>query len=171
MHAEQLAFCERVKNIFPHKFAGQDVLEIGSQNINGSVRELFSGGQYLGIDLGEGKDVDLVCSGKDYKRDIPFDVIISCECLEHDREYAATVKNAIRLLKSGGLLLLTMASHERPEHGTHLSAAFASPHTLNHYKNIYLEDLAPLCAWERVFFPYCFEYGGVFDLYFYGIKR
>jgi hypothetical protein len=47
MHTEQRAFCERVKNLFPGKFINQDVLEIGSQNINGSIRELFTGGKYL----------------------------------------------------------------------------------------------------------------------------
>lgn len=171
MHTEQRFFCERVKMLFPQKFIDQDVLEIGSQNINGSIRELFSGGQYLGIDLGEGKDVDLVCHGKDFYREVPFDVIISCESLEHDMFYAETIVNAIRLLKSGGLLLLTMASHGRAEHGTHNAAPFASPHTLHHYKNICLQDIVNLCEWEKVFFPYSFEYGGAFDLYFYGIKR
>src|SRR5215831_11662977 len=71
MHPEQRAFCDRVKNLFPDKFTNQDVLEIGSQNINGSIRELFTGGNYLGIDLGCGKDVDLVCHGRDYYRDTP----------------------------------------------------------------------------------------------------
>ena len=109
MHTEQRAFCDRVKNLFPGKFINQDVLEIGSQNINGSVRELFTGGKYLGIDLGPGKDVDLVCHGKDYHRDEPFDVIVSCETFEHDQFYAETIVNAVRLLKGGGLLLMTMA--------------------------------------------------------------
>ena len=171
MHAEQREFCERVKNRFPEKFINQDVLEIGSQNINGSIRELFRDGKYLGLDLGPGQDVDLVCHGKDYYRDVPFDVIISCESLEHDAFYAETVINAVRLLKSGGLLLLTMASYGRPEHGTNDSAPFASPHTLNYYRNICLQDLANLCEWEKHFFPFAFEYGGMCDLYFYGIKR
>ena len=171
MHTEQREFCVRVKNLFPEKFINQDVLEIGSQNINGSIRELFTGGQYLGIDLGAGQDVDLVCHGKDYYREVPFDVIISCESLEHDAFYAETIINAIRLLKSGGLLLLTMASYGRPEHGTHDSAPFASPHTLNYYKNVCIQDLAIVCEWEKHFFPFVFEYGGMFDLYFYGIRR
>ena len=171
MHTEQRAFCERVKNLFPDKFINQDVLEIGSQNINGSVRELFTGGKYLGIDLGAGKDVDLVCHGKDYRRDKPFDVIISCETLEHDEFYAETIVNAIRLLKGGGLLVMTMASYGRPEHGTHDSAPFASPHTLNYYGNVCLKDVVHLCEWEQHFFPFAFEYGGMSDLYFYGIKR
>jgi hypothetical protein len=171
MHTEQRAFCERVKNLFPGKFIDQDVLEIGSQNINGSVRELFTGGKYLGIDLGPGKDVDLVCHGKDYYRDTPFDVIVSCESLEHDEFYAETNVNAIRLLKGGGLLLMTMASYGRPAHGTHNSAPFASPHTLNYYGNVCLKDVVHLCEWEQHFFPFAFEYGGMSDLYFYGIKR
>ena len=171
MHPEQRAFCERVKNLFPQKFIDQDVLEIGSQNINGSIRELFSGGQYLGIDLGEGKDVDLICHGKDFYRESPFDVIVSCETLEHDEFYAETITNSIRLLKNNGLLLLTMASYGRAEHGTHSASPFASPHTLNYYGNVCLQDIVHLCEWEKVFFPFAFEYGGIFDLYFYGIKR
>ena len=42
------------------------ILEIGSYNVNGKVRDLFLGSvKYIGIDLQEGPDVDIVMDGHD----------------------------------------------------------------------------------------------------------
>ena len=65
---------------------GKRVLEVGSLDINGSVRPLFENCNYTGIDLGEGRGVDVVAHVTDYHRldDNEFDVVISTETLEHD---------------------------------------------------------------------------------------
>ena len=39
------------------------VLELGSRNINGSVRYLFAAAEYVGVDPVEGADVDIVGDG------------------------------------------------------------------------------------------------------------
>jgi hypothetical protein len=91
-HPEQFNFFTKVKEQFPDHFRDVSVVEMGSLNINGTVRVLFENPKnYVGIDLGEGTDVDIVCRGEEY--DAPnesFDVAISAECFEHNPEWAET---------------------------------------------------------------------------------
>jgi hypothetical protein len=87
-HQQQLDFIKSVKDQLPEYFKGTKVLEVGSLNINGSVRQFFEPDQYIGCDLGEGAGVDIVCRGHElpYPNE-SFDVVISCECFEHDRHW------------------------------------------------------------------------------------
>ena len=93
-HQEQADFCNFVKNKFPEKFNNVSVLDIGSLDINGSNRYLFSGDfSYIGVDLGPGKNVDVICRGHEFKSENLFDVVISSECFEHDEFYPLTLNN------------------------------------------------------------------------------
>jgi hypothetical protein len=65
-HKEQLQFFENVKSAFPDFFAGKKVFEVGSVNINGSIRSFFENSEYLGIDVAPGPGVDVVCQGQNY---------------------------------------------------------------------------------------------------------
>ena len=65
-HPRQRNFVKRAAEHLPGFFHNASVLEVGSLNINGSVREFFTGGDYLGLDVGAGPDVDLVCEGQRY---------------------------------------------------------------------------------------------------------
>jgi SAM-dependent methyltransferase len=60
-------------------------LEVGSLNVNGSVREFFTG-EYIGTDMREGPGVDLVVNAHDlcFADGDGFEVIVSTEMLEHD---------------------------------------------------------------------------------------
>jgi hypothetical protein len=49
-HFEQLEFLAEVKNIFPDYFEKKKVLEIGSLNINGTVRDFFDNCNFIGLD-------------------------------------------------------------------------------------------------------------------------
>lgn len=172
MHPQVNDFIERVKRMYPTKFIGGKVLDVGSLDINGNNRHHFYCSEYTGIDVGEGPNVDLVVPGN---QEFPFDsnifdVVISTECMEHNEHYMTTIGQMYRVLKPGGVMIMTMAGHKRPEHGTKRSDPVASPHTQEYYKNIYLQDLSHILWWEEGFFPFCFEYGGAYDLYFYGIK-
>jgi hypothetical protein len=82
--------------------------------------------------------------------------------------YRETIVNAIRLLKGGGLLLMTMASYGRPEHGIYGSAAFASPH-IELLRKCVPEGCRPFGEWEQQF-PLHLSMGECQTL-FYGIKR
>ena len=62
-HEEQKIFLESVKSKFSEKFKNCRVLDIGSLDINGNNRFLFENYEYIGLDIGEGNNVDIVCRG------------------------------------------------------------------------------------------------------------
>src|SRR4051812_1784880 len=106
-HPQQQFFVGGVKQFLPEFFTDQRVLEIGSLNLNGSVREFFTNCAYVGLDIGEGRDVDVVCPGEDYgERADSFDVVISCEAMEHNAQWRKTWLNTLRLVKPTGLVIM-----------------------------------------------------------------
>jgi SAM-dependent methyltransferase len=176
-HKEQKDFVQTVKNKFPEYFKNKCVVEMGSLNINGSVREFFQDCVYVGVDVAPGPCVDVVSLGHEY--DMPnssFDVAISCECFEHDPHYINTFENMIRLVKPGGMIIFSCATTGRKEHGTINSEPQSSPLTVNlgwdYYKNLEEKDFKKEINFESLFKEYNFDQDlNVFDLYFYGIKK
>jgi len=87
------------------------VLEVGSRNVNGSVRPIFNGvRQYVGVDLVAGPDVDVVLNAHQLTSGFvgrSFDVVVSTEMLEHDCEFWTSLTMMGEVLKPGGFLLLT----------------------------------------------------------------
>ena len=66
-HFQQQEFFKRVKNHFPNYFNDVKVLDIGSLDINGNIKHLFSHPYYyVGLDLANGPNVDVVCPGHLY---------------------------------------------------------------------------------------------------------
>jgi SAM-dependent methyltransferase len=171
MHPAQQEFTAKLKALFPDKFKNVSVLDVGSLDINGNNRYLFEDFEYTGIDIGPGPNVDVVCSGHEFNPGKQYDVVISTECMEHNKNWWFTVYNMVSLLKPGGLLIMTMAGQYRPEHGTKNTSPVASPYTHDYYRNIRIADLSKALAWEYFFFPIAIEYGGAHDLYVYGIKK
>ena len=135
MHKSQIDFCLSTKRKFPEYFKGL-TLDVGSLDINGSNRSMFVKGSYIGLDLGRGANVDVICPIHEYKPGFLFDCVISTEMLEHDRHYKESLKSMFDLLRVGGLLLLTAAANERKEHGTYRTNRKSSPFTLDYYKNV-----------------------------------
>lgn len=177
MHREQYEFVSKVKKLHPYYFTGSKVLEVGSLNINGTVRSLFTECNYTGIDVGPGADVDEVCLGHEYKApDSTFDVVISCETFEHDPHWKDTFHNMLRLCKPGGIVIATCATTGRKEHGTPNSEPYSSPNTVqlgwNYYKNLTEENFLKEFELDKYFYFHIFEENKKsFDLYFYGIRR
>jgi SAM-dependent methyltransferase len=173
-HREQREWCELVKYAHDEYFVGTNVLDIGSLDINGNNRYLFEQCNYTGIDIGEGKNVDVVCSGHLFKSDDLFDVVISTECFEHDEHWQQTLKNVINnLLKDGGLFLFSCAAPGRPEHGTKRTSPKDSPFTNDYYRNLSEADIRSVLNCNAIFSNYKFKTRIDFpqDLYFYGIKK
>lgn len=182
-HIEQRNFCLKVKEKFPDFFKGKKVLDIGSLDINGSNRDLFENCNYLGLDVGEGKNVDIVSVGHLFDGpDNYFDTIISTEVFEHDMFYEETIKNIMRMLKPGGLFLFTCAAPGRPEHGTRRCGENCAPLLIqiseewaDYYKNLDENDIRKICGFNETFPDCYFEFKNKdieipADLYFYGIK-
>jgi len=171
-HVQQVEFCTKVKNLFPDFFVNKNVLDCGSQDINGNNRYLFENCQYLGIDLGKGPNVDVVCPMSEFKSEEGYHTIISTEAFEHDKDFESSIRNVVDLLMPGGLFLMTCAGHGRPEHGTRNASGVDSPFTLDFYQNRYPEDFHNAIDLYDIFNRFSFEYNSEsYDLYFWGIAR
>lgn len=175
-HIEQKNFIKYVKNKYPDKFKNVRVLDIGSLDINGNNRFIFEDYEYIGLDIGVGPNVDIVCRGHEYNDEKLFDVIISTECFEHDEYWELTIKNAINLLKSNGLFLFTCATIGRPEHGTRRTSPNDSPFTSqienDYYMNLEEKDIREKIDIDLFFSNYEFKTNKEpYDLYFWGIKK
>jgi SAM-dependent methyltransferase len=181
-HPQQQRFCTSIKDRFPIHFTSKNVLDCGSLDINGNNRYLFNNCEYLGIDVGSGKNVDIVIPIHEFNHpDESFDTIISTECFEHDMYYEKSLKNICRLLKSGGLFLFTCATIGRPEHGTIRTTPENSPLTSNisewsnYYKNLEESDIRNAINIEEIFSVFEFSIKKSLkdpdDLYFWGIKK
>lgn len=148
MHPEQVEYCQKIKARFPEYFQNRMVLDVGSQDINGNNKYLFKNCNYLGLDIGPGKNVDIVCHIHCYPDDVlwnnkqpfplpgQFDSIISTEMLEHDQYWYYSLQAMHDLLRPGGFLLVTAAGRNRPEHGTTRTSPKDSPYTTDYYRNI-----------------------------------
>jgi SAM-dependent methyltransferase len=150
-------------------FANVDVLEIGSLNINGTVRDFFESKSYIGVDVAAGDGVDIVAQGQDL--DFPnglFDVCVSAECFEHNPYWLETFKNMVRM--SNRWVVFTCATTGRPEHGTTATTPEDSPFTLSwdYYQNLTEKHFTDKFDFN-VFDFYYFEVNEVSrDLYFVG---
>jgi SAM-dependent methyltransferase len=92
--------------------ADRAVLEVGSYDVNGSVRPFFTG-SYVGVDMRAGPQVDMVA----YADALPFDdesfdVVVSTEMLEHDPRPWRSLDEMARVLRHGGVLLLTARGYD-----------------------------------------------------------
>ena len=171
-HTEQQQFCNSVKDKFPQSFKKVSVLDIGSLDINGNNRYLFEDYSYIGVDLGEGKNVDVICRGHEYKTEERFDTIISTECFEHDEYWVETINNIIQHLKSGGLFLFTCATEGRPEHGTKRTSPADAPFVGDYYRNLTEGIMKGEIDFDKYFSEYQFSNRqNPADLYFWGIKK
>lgn len=108
--------------VTPADIKGKRVLEVGSMDVNGSIRPhamAFDPEYYLGIDIAPGKGVDKVGSAhqlREYFAAEPFDVVISTEMLEHVEDWRDAVANMKAVLKPGGLLIITTRRPGFPRH-------------------------------------------------------
>jgi predicted SAM-dependent methyltransferase len=91
------------------------ILDLGSQDINGTYKPLFNqpGWMYLGIDISDGKNVDIVVSNTYSWKNIPSDyadVFVSGQTFEHIDYIWLTMKEIFRVLKPGGLCCIIAPS-------------------------------------------------------------
>jgi len=110
-------------NLQSDEVIGRAVLEVGSLDVNGSVRSIVTVHQparYVGVDLQEGPGVDAVCDATELVSrfgENSFDLVISTEMLEHVRDWRMVVSQIKRVVKPGGVLLVTTRSRGFPYHG------------------------------------------------------
>jgi len=179
-HPEQLNFIAHLRERFSYTdnfFDSKKVLEVGSLDINGSIRAYFTNCDYTGIDVGAGRGVDTVCEGQLYAAaDDTFDTIVSCECFEHNPFWQETFNNMHRMCKSEGLIIMSCATTGRKEHGTWGSEPECCPLTLakgwHYYRNLEENDFREGFDLDSMFSHYEFSVDeNVHDLYFIGIVK
>ena len=174
-HPQQFFYIQALKQFLPEYFEGRKVLEIGSLNLNGSIRQFYQGCDYTGLDIGEGNDVDVVCFGEDYgSASNQFDMVVSCEAMEHNPGWKKTWLNMLRVVKPGGLVAMTYATVGRQQHGTEEFNPTASPLTVdkkqNYYQNLVAEDFNSIINHDAWFAQHAFNHDFQSrDLYFFGV--
>jgi len=106
-----------VLNLCKEEVADKRVLEVGSYNVNGSLRpiiKLWGPSEYIGIDVHEGPGVDIVCNaegalekfGKD-----SFDVIICTSVIEHVKNWKLVISNLKNLCRPNGVIIISTCTY------------------------------------------------------------
>jgi hypothetical protein len=93
------------------------VVEFGSRNVNGTVRDLFNGASYVGVDRVAGEGVDVLTDATIFLPDSDPDTVVCLNMLEHAEAPETVVGNACRILQPGGWLILSAAGPGWPAHG------------------------------------------------------
>jgi SAM-dependent methyltransferase len=178
MHKAQVDWAYRIRGMFPQYFSKKRVLDIGSLDVNGNNRHLFYQCEYIGVDVVEGPNVDVVSVAHVFESRRTFDVILSTNAFEHDMYYEKTLLKVVELLREGGLFFFS-AGFAYKEHGTKRTSPSDSGTAQSrwkvdkwssYYKNLRPSDIQKVLNLDKIFGAYSI---GVYhrDLRFWGIKR
>lgn len=100
-----------------HDIENKTILDVGSYDLNGTLKPMFQKGKYTGLDMAEGPNVDIVApSSKMPIENESFDIILSTSCFEHDDFFWLTFLEMCRVLKKDGLIYINAPS-SGPYHG------------------------------------------------------
>lgn len=175
-HPVQQEFCKNVKKKYPEHFKNIRALDVGSLDINGNNKELFKGCEYIGLDIIEGKNVDVVSIAHEYQAPPEsFDTIVSTNAFEHDMYFCKSLHKMVELLKPGGLMFFSCASSWK-EHGTlktspsQSATSGYSKEWENYYKNLVPEDVTDCLDLDDIFQTYSLKVVHK-DLQFIGVKK
>ena len=136
-------FYFRDKYLHSARFDALTILDIGSQDVNGTFKPVFDqpSWQYLGADIAAGPNVDIVISDF-YRwkamRSESVDIVISGQALEHIAYFWITMLEIARVLKPGGLCCL-IAPSAGPEHKNPIDCW-----------RYYADGFAVLATWARL---------------------
>ena len=104
------------KNLTKEEIKGRKVIEVGSYDVNGSLRpiiESWEPAEYVGVDIEKGPGVDFVCNAEDIVEKFgkeSFDVVISTELLEHVRDWRKVISDIKNICKPNGIIFITTRS-------------------------------------------------------------
>jgi SAM-dependent methyltransferase len=131
---------EYVRTRLPDLEPGALVVEFGSRDVNGNVRDLLPAGvTYVGVDAIDGPNVDHVGDAAEWAD--PADLILCLEVLEHAEDVVALVASIVRNLKPGGTAIVTCATDGRAPHSG-IDGGHVRPGEV--YRNVPLAELEEL---------------------------
>lgn len=111
-----------VKNLSKEEIKGKRVIEVGSYNVNGGIRDILESWEpkeYIGVDIEAGPGVDVVCNGENlvekFGKD-SFDVVISTELVEHVENWKKVFSNIKNICKPNGAIYVATRSYGFPYH-------------------------------------------------------
>ena len=175
-HYEQKKFVKIIVNQLNklNNFKNMTVLDVGSYDVGGSIKEFFHNNYYLGVDLTKGPNVDVVLDGSQLEKlNKKFDIVISCECFEHAKNWKKIFQSMYNVCKANGFVIFTCASRGRIEHGTARTINSDSPGTDDsYYKNIFKREFEQSFNVNKLFKQSLLHYNvKSSDLYFFGSKE
>lgn len=112
MHKEALESMQYYYNKYMNKIESGTVLDVGSQDINGTPKPVFKDWNYIGLDMELGENVDYLI-GKNNTfpfNDNVFDVSIAISVFEHDPLFWLTIKEMARVTKHQGFIYISAPS-------------------------------------------------------------
>jgi len=114
------AFIEWLTPIVQARGPFARVLELGSRNINGTIRDAFPATRtYIGLDMIAGPGVDVVATTHDLETVDGlgrFDAVVATSFFEHDRRFWVTLVGVRQALKPGGWFFVTVPDQVFPVH-------------------------------------------------------
>lgn len=115
MRHQTKKFVKMFLDKYPKKYK---ILEVGSMNVSGHLKEELEGYGYIGIDMRDGDNVDVVMNGHDladhYGED--FDLVLCFDTMEHDDKFWLTIEAMKKVLKPGGWMLIGAPGPNCPKH-------------------------------------------------------
>ena len=134
MHQSVQDYIQSIPNEY---IQDKDVLEVGSRNINGGIKDIILSKQprnYIGTDKEKGEGVNIVVPVEELTATVghgTWDVVISTETLEHIQDWRTGLNQMKKVLRPGGLLIITTRSPGFPQHNY--------PHDYHRYTKIDME--------------------------------
>jgi len=110
-------------NLHESDVKGKRVIEVGSRDVNGSLRNVIlpkGPAEYIGVDIEDGPGVDRICNVFDLTKEFgpeSFDVVISTEMIEHVQDWRGAISQVKSILRPNGAVLILTRSKGFPYHG------------------------------------------------------
>lgn len=112
MHKESINI---MTELLKQYYNGEDVIDIGGADINGSYRNLFPDDKYESMDLHPGKNVDIVGWENITKT---YDFVISGQTIEHTKNPFEFVRSLLAIANEGAKIIIIApaqwAEHKYP---------------------------------------------------------
>lgn len=117
------------------------ILDVGSWNGgNGCLRPIFDMGQYLGLDIQKGPNVDVVGDASNIPFDNnTFDIVVSSSCFEHDPMFWISFLEICRVTKPSGYIYICAPS----------SGPYHPEKCPGDSWRFYPDSWASLCSWAN----------------------